>query len=56
MAEIHRYLLEKGLTQEKCPTDHIRQGDHSRMLISILFPGYPIIKASEQHYRTLREK
>lgn len=56
MADVHRYLLEKGLTQEKCPTSHIRQGDHSRMLISILFPGFPIIKASELYYRHLREK
>ncbi|KAL7333107.1 hypothetical protein PS15p_202055 [Mucor circinelloides] len=55
MAEIHNYLLEKGITTEKCPNSHIRQNDHSRVLISILFPGYPIIKASEQHYRDLRE-
>lgn len=56
MADVHRYLLEKGITQEKCPTSHIRQSDHSRMLISILFPGYSTIKASEQYYRYLREK
>ncbi|KAG2199373.1 hypothetical protein INT47_001555 [Mucor saturninus] len=55
MADIHQYLLEQGITQEKCPSTHIRQGDHSRLLISILFPGYPIIKASEHHYRDLRE-
>ncbi|KAG0868924.1 hypothetical protein G6F16_007677 [Rhizopus arrhizus] len=55
MAEIHHYLLQKGITTEKCPNTHIRQGDHSRVLISILFPGYPIIKASEQHYREMRE-
>lgn len=56
MAEIHHYLLQKGITTEKCPNTHIRQGDHSRVLISILFPGYPIIKASEQHYREMRER
>ncbi|KAI8366476.1 hypothetical protein EDC96DRAFT_607955 [Choanephora cucurbitarum] len=55
MAEIHNYLLEKGVTNKRCPNTHIRQGDHSRMLISILFPGYPVIKASEHHYRNLRE-
>ncbi|KAI8642553.1 hypothetical protein BD408DRAFT_443430 [Parasitella parasitica] len=55
MADIHNYLLEKGITTEKCPNSHIRQNDHSRMLISILFPGYPIIKASEHHYQDLRE-
>ncbi|GAN01062.1 hypothetical protein MAM1_0004d00493 [Mucor ambiguus] len=55
MAEIHSYLLEKGITAEKCPNSHIRQNDHSRVLISILFPGYPIIKASEHHYQDLRE-
>ncbi|CAO3629533.1 unnamed protein product [Mucor fragilis] len=55
MAEIHSYLLEKGITTEKCPNSHIRQNDHSRVLISILFPGYPIIKASEHHYQDLRE-
>lgn len=56
MADIHQYLLDQGVTHEKCPTTHIRQGDHSRVLISLLFPGYPLIKASEQHYRDLREK
>lgn len=56
MAEIHNYLISQGITHEKCPNSHVRQGDHSRILISILFPGYPIIKASEQHYRDLREK
>jgi hypothetical protein len=56
MADIHNYLVEQGITQEKCPNTHIRQGDHSRVLISILFPGYPTIKASEHHYRDLREK
>ncbi|KAI7898406.1 uncharacterized protein BX663DRAFT_525181 [Cokeromyces recurvatus] len=55
MAEIHQYLLNKGITQQKCPSTHIRQGDHSRVLISILFPGYPIIKASEHHYQDQRE-
>ncbi|KAG2236937.1 hypothetical protein BDF21DRAFT_448642 [Thamnidium elegans] len=55
MADIHQYLWDQGITHEKCPNTHIRQGDHSRVLISILFPGYPIIKASEQHYRDLRE-
>ncbi|KAL9537916.1 hypothetical protein MBANPS3_011353 [Mucor bainieri] len=55
MAEIHSYLLEKEITTEKCPNSHIRQNDHSRVLISILFPGYPIIKASEHHYQDLRE-
>lgn len=56
MADIHNYLLEKEITTEKCPNSHIRQNDHSRVLISILFPGYPIIKASEHHYQDLREK
>lgn len=56
MAEIHQYLIDKGITEQRCPNSHIRQGDHSRVLISILFPGYPIIKASEQHYRDMREK
>lgn len=56
MVDIHNYLLEKEITTEKCPNSHIRQNDHSRVLISILFPGYPIIKASEHHYQDLREK
>ncbi|KAI9480462.1 MAG: hypothetical protein EXX96DRAFT_562816 [Benjaminiella poitrasii] len=55
MAELHQYLLDKGITTQKCPSTHIRQGDHARVLISILFPGYPIIKASEHHYQDLRE-
>ncbi|KAI8075445.1 uncharacterized protein B0P05DRAFT_597845 [Gilbertella persicaria] len=55
MAEIHQYLIEKNITNKKCPNTHIRQGDHARLLISILFPGYPIIRASEHHYRDLRE-
>ncbi|KAI8987956.1 hypothetical protein BDF20DRAFT_297121 [Mycotypha africana] len=55
MAKIHRYLLSEGLTTIPCPTTHIRQGDHARLLISILFPGYPIVKASEAYYRSQRE-
>ncbi|KAI9259915.1 hypothetical protein BY458DRAFT_440350, partial [Sporodiniella umbellata] len=56
MDEIHRYLLEKGVTFEKCPhVHHTHQHDRSRQLVSILFPGYPIIKASDQYYRQMRE-
>lgn len=57
MDEIHNYLLEKGVTTERNPNiHHTHQNSHSRLLISILFPGYPIIKASDEYYRNMREK
>ncbi|CAO3703042.1 unnamed protein product [Rhizopus stolonifer] len=56
MDEIHNYLLEKGVTTERNPNiHHTHQNSHSRLLISILFPGYPIIKASDEYYRNMRE-
>jgi hypothetical protein len=56
MINIHNYLIEKNLTVEKCPTLKLFQTDMSRVLISILFPGYPIKKANDQHYCEFREK
>ncbi|KAI8888912.1 hypothetical protein K501DRAFT_320626 [Backusella circina FSU 941] len=55
MINIHKYLIEKNLTTEKCPNTNFFQNDMSRLLISILFPGYPIKKANDQHYREFRE-
>ncbi|KAI8980918.1 hypothetical protein BDB01DRAFT_796081 [Pilobolus umbonatus] len=55
LSEVHSYLLEKDITHLKCPSSRIGRHEHSRILINILFPGYPLMKTSDQHYRYTRE-
>ncbi|KAG0166694.1 SUMO ligase siz1, partial [Apophysomyces sp. BC1034] len=51
MCNVHAYLLEHGMTQEKVPSARIIQWQHACQLISILYPGYPVARAREQAFK-----
>ncbi|KAF7729644.1 SUMO ligase siz1 [Apophysomyces ossiformis] len=48
MCTVHAYLLKHGMTQEKVPSARIVSWQHACLLITILYPGYPVARAREQ--------
>ncbi|CAO3609396.1 unnamed protein product [Cunninghamella echinulata] len=54
LSTIHKYLLNEGLTQVK-QSSRIKQPDQARLLVDLIYPGYPQGKAREQACRQERE-
>ncbi|KAI7870458.1 hypothetical protein BDF14DRAFT_1774413 [Spinellus fusiger] len=54
LSKIHKYLLEHQLTTEKLASSHIAVGDHARLIIEILYPGYSCGKAREIAFKEER--
>ncbi|KAI8060482.1 hypothetical protein BC940DRAFT_337539 [Gongronella butleri] len=55
LKKIHGYLLEQSLTAVKVPGS-LKQPDHARLLLSIIYPGYPVSKAQDLACQKERER
>ncbi|KAI8086577.1 uncharacterized protein BX664DRAFT_336187 [Halteromyces radiatus] len=55
LTTIHQYLLDHDLTNIKQPSARIKQQDHARLLLDLIYPGYSFGKAKEQACRQDRE-
>ncbi|ORX43097.1 hypothetical protein DM01DRAFT_1411692 [Hesseltinella vesiculosa] len=52
---IHDYLLDRRLTSIQQPSSKLKLPDHARLLISLIYPGYPLSKAQDLACRKGRE-